>query len=248
MLHVFLAAALRRAPTLPCGGPGRGSSVHAQSAADRRGARTPSAGARGCDVRSLRTGTLRVLAGDRWPEIRFGVYGNSTFADCTLAAVADLEQIEERADTPLVAASKQASASDPFVATYLTMTDGSPTAGVPVTTVLDSWVQAPINGLQITGYASVPTDRASIRAELAGGTPLYAWFYLPHPRGRRPTLPTAPWTARDAPVDPESAATHVGVIVGATSRYVDVETWGRLQKISWQWWSTWSLGAWSVEF
>ena len=186
--------------------------------------------------------------GDQWPAIEFGVYGNSVYDDCTLAAVADLEQIYLKADAPLVSNGNDASRSaDPFVAEYLRLAGGSATTGLPVTTVLDAWKKSPINGVQIVGYAPVPTEGQTIRAELRSGTPLLAWFYLPPQSVLTDTsMPRAPWTPASAPVDTATDGTHVAVLVGMSSKYVDIATWGGVQQVSWSWWSQWAIAAWSV--
>lgn len=187
-------------------------------------------------------------SGDLWPSVQFGLYGNTAYSDCTLAAVGDLEQIYRGVNAPLVASADDASpAADPFVAEYLNLTGGSTTAGVAVPSVLNAWQQAPIGGLQISSYATVGLDQSSIQSTLDSGAPVLAWFKLPTlDASNYLGFPTAPWTTSGVTADTATSGTHVGVIVGADAEYLDIVTWGYVQQVTWQWWNSWALGAWRV--
>lgn len=174
--------------------------------------------------------------------------GRGAVADCTLAAVADIEQVFSRQDSPID--------PTPYVAAYDALARAAgerpgPAAGLRPADVVSAWQRGAIAGSRVRARRLAALDRVTVEQALASG-PLYGVLALPAPASSAPTWVDASgvalgtWSSSTPPAGYAASGPHVVAVVGYGASGVLVATWGYVQPITWQEWGVLATAAWAV--
>nr|MDA8292323.1 hypothetical protein [Actinomycetota bacterium] len=174
--------------------------------------------------------------------------GPGAVADCTLAAVADVEQVLARETEPID--------PTPFVAAYDALARAAgevpgPRSGLRPADVLAAWRAGEIAGTKVRAARLASLDVTTVERALEAG-PLYAVLQLPAPASTAPTwvdasgVALSAWSRTAPPAGYAQAGPHVVAVVGYDSADVLVATWGFVQPIAWSQWTAMVTAAWSV--
>ncbi|MCU1495346.1 MAG: hypothetical protein JWO62_3110 [Acidimicrobiaceae bacterium] len=219
-------------------------------------ARAQSAAAAGARSASAATPHSTSNGTDTWAVnwangITFGTVDNvgpGAVADCTVATVADLEQIFTHSPVPPSPA--------PYVAAYevLARAEGEvpgTNAGLLPADVLRVWRTSGIAGTRVAVVAATAVGRARLQQALSTG-PIYAVVDLPASASSAATwiddegIALRSWTSTNAPAGYVGGGPHVVAVVGYNAQYVLLATWGYVQPVSWRLWQKMAAAAWSV--
>lgn len=160
----------------------------------------------------------------------WGMLGNDTYGDCTLAGAVHLrmanaaqhKQVETWPDTAHV------------VKTYLTLSGGQDT-GLVEADVLKAWHAEGLFGDRIVGWAPVdhrnPDELRSVAAAFGG---VYLGVAMPAP-AQDQFGAGKPWDLTGTSADRSIEGGHAVPLVGYDADHVYVVTWAALQPVTWRW-------------
>jgi hypothetical protein len=173
---------------------------------------------------------------DSWP-----MDGNDTYGDCTMAAAAHLIQ----------SWNAQTGQGDPVpteqqvVDQYLKLSGGKD-SGLVESHVLTSWHRSGLWGNKVLAYAPVNVHALTLIKQtiaLFGG--VYAGIQVPA-NAQQQFAAGKPWTLdadwQSQPIE----GGHAIPLLGYDADWLYAITWGAVQPIAWDWWSTYSDEAWAV--
>lgn len=159
---------------------------------------------------------------------RFGLFHNGHTPDCTLAAAADLAEIDlervgRKPDIPLLTREVAAGWREL----------GAPDHGLTTVAALDWWAKHRLDGTRLTGASRIVLTRRNIESAIdwTGGA-VYAWIQLPHSIHRQDRDPALPWTLRRS-THTAPLGEHEVVLAGWSPSGVTVVTWGHRYHASW---------------
>jgi hypothetical protein len=167
--------------------------------------------------------------------------GNDQYGDCTMAAAAHLIQSwnAETGESLPVPADQQ------VVAQYLKLTGGKDT-GLVESRVLKHWSSTGLWGNKIVGYAPVNVHSLDLlKQAIAFFGGVYTGIQVPD-NAQDQFRADQPWTlVPDWQKQPIEGG-HAVPLLGYDDQYLYAITWGAVQPMAWDWWSTYSDEAWVV--
>lgn len=176
----------------------------------------------------------------------WGMDGNDTYGDCTIAGIAhlihafNLETAEHDSVPGTAATDKE----------YFTLS-GSPGGqpdpqfdnGLVEADVLKHWRTSGLFGHKIAAYVPVkPTDTNALRQAIQFYGGAYLGVQLPE-SAEDQFNDGQPWTVV---VGSQIAGGHCIVAVGYDANYLHCVTWGAEIKVAWDWWAHYGDEAWCV--
>jgi hypothetical protein len=117
---------------------------------------------------------------------------------------------------------------------------GGPDTGLPEETVVSDWTSESIFGYEVVEGERVANT--SIKQVIATKGVAYLGVALPAPAEQQ-FAEGQPWTVVPGA---SIAGGHCIVGIGYDPEYLTVITWGKQQKVSWDWWSTYGFETWSL--
>ncbi|HET9168259.1 MAG TPA: hypothetical protein VFN97_02450 [Actinospica sp.] len=167
--------------------------------------------------------------------------GNDQYGDCTMAAAAHLIQ-SWNAETgePL-----PVPADEQVVALYLKLTDGKD-SGLVESQVLKHWMNTGLWGNRIIGYAPVNVHNLdSLKQAIAYFGGVYVGIQVPG-NAQDQFRAGLPWTLDPGWQQQKIEGGHAIPLLGYDDQYLYAITWGAVQPIAWDWWSTYGDEAWVI--
>ena len=171
----------------------------------------------------------------------WGMLGNDKYGDCTFAgivhammATAAAQQLTEVFPT-----------TDEVVQAYLTYTNGQD-AGAVEADLLAYWKNSGIFGHNIPAYA--PTDHADfeeLKSVIATFGLAYIGIQMPV-AAQQQFVAGQPWALTNTPADSQIEGGHCIILVGYDKDYVECITWGKVQKITWDWLRAYLEESWAI--
>jgi hypothetical protein len=169
-------------------------------------------------------------------ETDFGTMMNTALGDCTCAGMGHAIQI-----WTLAATGKMATVSDQAILTRYEAfgyRPGDPASdqGAVETDVLDYWLKTPLDGHAIDGYVGLqPKDIRDIKDAIwiFGGA--YIGVALPLTAQNQTAWTVTP-QGLNGDGEPGSWGGHCVFVVGYDSRFVSFISWGKLMRMSWNFW------------
>lgn len=168
----------------------------------------------------------------------WGMDGNDTYGDCTMAGAAHLiaawdAEVDEHDPVP--------SATE-VVEQYLVLTRGEDT-GLVEHTVLNRWYRNGLFRERICGYAPVdPRDLTALHQAIAFYGGAYVGVALPE-SAQSQFGAGKPWTV--TPGSPIEGG-HCVVFVGYSPHCLYAVTWGQVVEVTYPWWTAYGDEAWCV--
>ncbi|TQF06998.1 hypothetical protein E6W39_38455 [Kitasatospora acidiphila] len=167
--------------------------------------------------------------------------GNDQYGDCTMAAAAHMIQSwnAETKESDAVPTPKD------VVAEYLQLTGGQDT-GLVEADVLKNWQRSGLWGNTALGYAPVNVhDLTALQQTMWLFGAVYAGIQVPA-NAQTQFQQGQPWSLvpdwQQQPIE----GGHAIPLLGYDADYIYAITWGGVQRIAWNWWSTYSDEAWAV--
>jgi hypothetical protein len=171
----------------------------------------------------------------------FPMDGNDTYGDCTLAAAAHMIQswnAETKVDLPVPTDAE-------VVAEYLKLTHGKDT-GMVESHVLKRWHGGGLWGVKIAAYAPVNVHSLDVLKQAVayfGG----AYIGIQVPQNAEEQFKAGiPWTLDPGWQNQSIVGGHAVPILGYDAQWLYVVTWGAVQQMAWDWWSTYGDEAWVI--
>jgi hypothetical protein len=167
--------------------------------------------------------------------------GNDKYGDCTMAAAAHMMQ----------SWNAQTGQSDPIpdeqqvIDEYLHLSGGQDT-GLVESHVLRTWHTRGLWGNKVVAYAPVNVHGLTALQQsiaLFGG--VYAGIQVPA-NAQQQFQDGKPWTLDPGWQQQPIEGGHAIPLLGYDSDWVYAITWGAVQPIAWDWWSTYADEAWAV--
>jgi hypothetical protein len=168
-----------------------------------------------------------------WPMLR-----NDQIGDCTVAAAGHMIQQW----TTLNGKPKMLS-DEIIVAAYSAISGYKPSdpgtdQGIPVLNVLKHWRKTGIGGDKIAGFVALePRNHTHIKDAVYLFANCHVGFALPLSAQRQDVWSVPPGGATGAGAA-NSWGGHVVAVVGYDDRFLTVVTWGKLLRVTWQFWDT----------
>ena len=167
--------------------------------------------------------------------------GNDQYGDCTMAAAAHLIQ-SWNAET---AESLPVPAEQDVVALYLKLTGGKD-SGLVESRVLKHWKSSGLWANKIVGYAPVNVHNLdSLKQAIAYFGGVYVGIQVPA-NAQDQFRAGLPWTLDPGWQQQQIEGGHAVPLLGYDDQYLYAITWGAVQPMAWDWWSTYSDEAWVV--
>jgi len=171
----------------------------------------------------------------------FPMDGNDQYGDCTMAAAAHLIQAwnaETNINLPVPTDTE-------VVAQYMKLTDGKDT-GLVESQVLQDWMKGGLWGNKIVAFAPVNVhslDALKQAVAFFGG--VYVGIQVPT-NAQTQFASGLPWTLDPGWESQPIEGGHAIPILGYDDQWLYCVTWGAVQQMAWDWWSTYSDEAWVV--
>ncbi|MBR7826781.1 hypothetical protein KDK95_10745 [Actinospica sp. MGRD01-02] len=167
--------------------------------------------------------------------------GNDTYGDCTMAAAAHLIQswnAETGQQMPVPA-------DQEVIAQYLKLTGGKDT-GLVESQVLKTWMSKGLWSNKIAGYAPVNVHSLdALKQAIAFFGGVYVGIQVPN-NAQTQFAAGQPWTlVADWQSQPIEGG-HAIPLLGYDDQYLYAITWGAVQPMAWDWWSTYGDEAWVI--
>ena len=165
--------------------------------------------------------------------IEWGMLGNDTLGDCTMAGAAHLLMRWNLLGTPKPVPDTQQVETE-----YYALTGGADT-GLVELDVLKTWQQQGMWGTKVMGFA--PTAQRHLRETmlLFGGA--YLGIQLPE-SAETQFAAGEQWTVTDSAI----AGGHCIVAVGYTPHYVQIVSWGKLTTCTWEFLAHYMDESWAI--
>lgn len=173
--------------------------------------------------------------------VAWGLLGNDTFGDCTIAGVVHLRMAvaAEHLETETFPTSAE------VVTEYFKLSHGQD-SGLVEANVLHTWHTAGLFGDRIAGYAPLDhrnPDELCSAVHTFGGA--YLGVALPAP-AQTQFADGQPWDLTGTPADRNIVGGHCIVACGYDPHYLYVVTWGKVQPVTWAWVGAYLEEAWGV--
>jgi hypothetical protein len=167
--------------------------------------------------------------------------GNDAYGDCTMAAAAHMIQSwnAETGQQMPVPADKE------VIAQYLKLTGGQDT-GLVESQVLKTWMSKGLWSNKIAGYAPVNVHSLdALKQAIAFFGGVYVGIQVPD-NAQTQFAAGQPWTlVADWQSQPIEGG-HAIPLLGYDDQYLYAITWGAVQPMAWDWWSTYGDEAWVI--
>ncbi|MEY9968071.1 hypothetical protein ABIA33_006151 [Streptacidiphilus sp. MAP12-16] len=167
--------------------------------------------------------------------------GNDQYGDCTMAAAAHLLQSwnAQTKQTDSVPTEKE------VVAEYLQLSGGKDT-GLVEAQVLKAWQRGGLWGNRVVAYAPVNVhDLTAIKQTISLFGGVYAGIQVPS-NAQQQFQNGKPWTLDPGWQQQPIEGGHAIPLLGYDADWLYAITWGAVQQVAWDWWSTYSDEAWAV--
>jgi hypothetical protein len=167
--------------------------------------------------------------------------GNDEYGDCTMAAAAHLIQSwnAQTGEQDPVPAERQ------VVSEYLKLTGGKDT-GLVESNVLRTWHRSGLWGNKVLGYAPVNVHSlTAIQQTVALFGGVYAGIQVPA-NALQQFQQGQPWTLVTGWQQQPIEGGHAIPLLGYDADWIYAITWGAVQQVAWDWWSTYADEAWAV--
>jgi hypothetical protein len=167
--------------------------------------------------------------------------GNDRYGDCTVAAAAHLMQSwnAQTGQKDTVPTEQQ------VVDTYLQLSGGQDT-GLVESQVLHAWQTTGLWGNRIVAYAPVNVHAlVAIRQSIALFGGVFAGIQVPA-NAQQQFQAGKPWMLEPGWQDQPIVGGHAVPLLGYDAQGLHCVTWGAVQQISWDWWSTYADESWAV--
>ncbi|QHC25924.1 hypothetical protein [Streptomyces sp. GS7] len=167
--------------------------------------------------------------------------GNDQYGDCTMAAAAHaIQSWNAQTTEDLTVPTEQQ-----VVQEYLQLSGGQDT-GLVESNVLKTWQNGGLWGNRVVAYAPVNVhDLNAIRQTIALFGAVYAGIQVPA-NAQQQFRDGKPWTLDPGWQEQPIEGGHAIPLLGYDADYLYAITWGAVQPIAWDWWSTYSDEAWAV--
>jgi hypothetical protein len=165
--------------------------------------------------------------------------GNDVYGDCTMAAAAHMiqswnAQTNEQLPVPR---------DQQVIAQYMKLTGGQDT-GLVESQVLKQWLGSGLWGNKIIGYAPVNVHSLdSLKQAIAYFGGVYVGIQVPH-NAEDQFRSGEPWTLVSGWQQQPIIGGHAVPLLGYDDQYMYAVTWGAVQPMGWDWWSTYGDEAW----
>ena len=171
----------------------------------------------------------------------FAMDGNDQYGDCTMAAAAHLIQswnAEVGVKLPVPTDAE-------VVAQYLKLSGGQD-SGLVESQVLQDWMQGGLWGNKIIAYAPVNVHSLdALRQAVAYFGGVYVGIQVPT-NAQTQFANGLPWTLDPGWQQQQIEGGHAIPVLGYDDEWLYCVTWGAVQKMGWDWWSTYGDEAWVV--
>ena len=181
-----------------------------------------------------------------WSGVQqFGMYGNATLDDCSVAAIASLSQVWDVES----GGSGNALPLAPILNAYAAL-GGNANRGVLPSQAFSAW-ESGIDGTKIAAVSSIASDETSVEQAISQLGGIYAVVNITPNDPQHPGVPTssaravAAWTLATRP-SPSAAEAHVVAVVGYDANFVYLATWGAIQPVTWAWWNARVVQSWAI--
>ncbi|QMU77833.1 hypothetical protein GXW83_21200 [Streptacidiphilus sp. PB12-B1b] len=167
--------------------------------------------------------------------------GNDEYGDCTMAAAAHMIQSwnAQTGEQDPVPADRQ------VVSEYLKLTGGKDT-GLVESDVLKTWQRTGLWGNKVVAYAPVNVHAlTAIQQTIALFGGVYAGIQVPA-NAQQQFQDGQPWTLVTGWQQQPIEGGHAVPLLGYDADWLYAITWGAVQQVSWDWWSTYADEAWAV--
>jgi len=167
--------------------------------------------------------------------------GNDRYGDCTMAAAAHLIQSwnAQTGESLPVPVDQQ------VVAQYLKLTGGKDT-GLVESQVLKRWMSSGLWDNKIVGYAPVNVHNLdSLKQAIAFFGGVYVGIQVPD-NAQDQFRAGKPWTLDPGWQQQSIEGGHAVPLLGYDDQYLYAITWGAVQPMAWDWWSTYGDEAWVI--
>ena len=166
--------------------------------------------------------------------------GNDQYGDCTMAAAAHLIQSWNAQTGESTPAAPQDQA---VIAMYLKLTGGKDT-GLVESQVLKQWMSSGLWENKIIGYAPVNVHSLdSLKQAIAYFGGVYVGIQVPS-NAQTQFQAGQPWTLDPGWQQQSIEGGHAIPLLGYDDQWLYAITWGAVQKMAWDWWSTYGDEAW----
>lgn len=167
--------------------------------------------------------------------------GNDVYGDCTMAAAAHMIQCwNAQTDEPLPIPREQQ-----VVAQYMKLTGGQD-SGLVESQVLKQWLTKGLWDNKIVGYAPVNVhDLDALKQAIAYFGGVYVGIQVPA-NAQNQFRAGEPWTLVPGWQQQPIEGGHAIPLVGYDDQYLYSVTWGAVQRMGWDWWSTYGDEAWVI--
>jgi hypothetical protein len=171
----------------------------------------------------------------------FPMDGNDRYGDCTMAAAAHLIQAwnaETGIELPVPTDAE-------VVAQYLKLSHGKD-SGLVESRVLQDWLRTGLWGSKIVAYAPVNVHSLeALKQAVAYFGGVYVGVQVPK-NAQSQFADERPWALEPGWQQQPIEGGHAIPILGYDEQWLYCVTWGAVQKISWDWWSTYGDEAWVI--
>ena len=175
------------------------------------------------------------------PNLTYPMADNDKIGDCTIASVIHCDQVWSSE----VKEAYEYPGDEEVRAEYFTLSGGQD-SGLVEQNVLQKWKNQGLFGNKIWGYAPVaPKHTHAIKQVVANYGAVYTGILMPQP-AQEQFATGQPWTLTGTQADYNVLGGHAVPIVGYGIDGPTIVTWGKLQKVTWQWWMTYSEEAWVI--
>ena len=167
--------------------------------------------------------------------------GNNQYGDCTMAAAAHMIQ-SWNAQT----GEKNSMPSEQQVVQEYLKLSGGKDSGLVETNVLKAWHRAGLWGNHVVGYAPVNVHAlTTIKQAIALFGGIYAGIQVPA-NAQQQFEGGKPWTLAPDWQQQPIVGGHAIPLLGYDADWLYAITWGAIQQVAWDWWSTYADEAWAV--
>jgi hypothetical protein len=167
--------------------------------------------------------------------------GNNQYGDCTMAAAAHMIQ----SWNAQVGLGNSVPSDQQVVQEYLQLTHGKD-SGLVETNVLKTWQRSGLWDNHVVGYAPVNVHSlTTIQQAIAVFGGVYAGVQLPA-NAEQQFNNGKPWTLDAGWQQQPIAGGHAIPLLGYDANWLYAITWGAVQQVAWDWWSTYADEAWAV--
>ncbi|MFJ8471285.1 hypothetical protein [Kitasatospora sp. NPDC094011] len=167
--------------------------------------------------------------------------GNDQYGDCTMAAAAHMIQSwnAQTAEQDTVPTQQQ------VVAEYFQLSGGQDT-GLVEADVLKTWQSGGLWGNTVVAYAPVNVHSLTVLQQaIALFGAVYAGIQVPA-NAQQQFQAGEPWTLDPGWQRQKIEGGHAIPLLGYDAEWIYAITWGGVQRIAWDWWSTYADEAWAV--